>query len=89
MSLDQYLGLGRKELFMRKIEFLIGVLLKTISHYFINKDLVKKHQAINDQYDLIIVIIVRNKYMAKQPIASVLRFRSIVKKVENIMGGQV
>ena len=82
MPLDRYVGLGKMELLKREVEFSTGVSLKATPCWLISEDRLKEQQATNNQYRSAIVITVSNKHVAKQLIASGLRFGRMVKKVE-------
>ena len=82
MRLDRYIGLGKMELLKREVESSTGISLKATPRWLISEDRLKEQQAINNKRGSAIVITVSNKLVAKQLIASGLRFRGMDKKVE-------
>lgn len=82
MPLDRYVGLGKMELLKREVESSTGVSLKATPRWLISEDRLKEQQATNNKRGSAIVITVSNEHVAKQLIASGLRFGGMVKKVE-------
>ena len=77
-----YLGPGKMELLKRKVESLTGILLKTMPRWLISEDHLKEQQELSNKYGSAIVITVSSEAEAKRLIASRLRFRGAVKKIE-------
>jgi hypothetical protein len=82
MSLDRYLGPGKMGLLKREVESSTGILLKATPRWLINENRLQEQQEINNKRGSAIVITVSNENVAKQLIASGLRFGGAVKKVE-------
>ena len=82
MPLERYLGPGKMELLQREVESSTGILLKAIPHWLINEDRLKEQQDTGNKRGSAIVITVSNENLAKQLMASGLRFGGVVKKVE-------
>lgn len=80
--LERYLGLGKIGLLKREVESSTGILLQTMSCWLLNEDQLKKQQGTNNKRGLAIVITVSNENVAKQLMASGLRFGGAVKKLE-------
>ena len=60
MSLARYFEKKKIELFLYKIEFLIGIILKIISRWLINKTRLKKRLESGDRKRYAIIITVKN-----------------------------
>ena len=82
MSLDRYLRLEKMGLLKREVESSTEILLKATLHWLINENRLQKQQKTSNKRRSAIVITVSNKNVAKQLIASGLRFGGAVKKVE-------
>lgn len=82
MSLERYLGPGKMELLKREVESSTGIPLKATPRWLVNEDRLKEQQETNNKRGSAIVITVSNENVAKQLMASGLRFGGAVKKVE-------
>lgn len=81
MSLKKYLDKKSMELLKYKVEFSIGIKLKSFSRQVINKDQLRKQQKTRKQRSAI-VIIVKGKVEVKKLCALDLQFRGAIKRVE-------
>ena len=82
MLLKRYLEPGKMELLKREVESSTGIPLQATPCWLINEERLKKQQKTNNKRGSAIVITVGNENLAKKLIASGLRFRGAVKKVE-------
>ncbi len=82
MLLERYFGPGKMELLKREVESSTGIPLKATPRWLINEDRLKEQQKTNNKRGSAIVITVGNENVAKQLMASGLRFGGAVKKVE-------
>ncbi len=83
MLLERYLGPGKMELLKREVESSTGISLKATPRWLINEDRLNEQQEASNKRGSAIVITVSNENVAKQLMASGLRFGGAVKKVEN------
>ncbi len=82
MLLERYLEPGKMELLKREVESLTGIPLKATPRWLINEDRLKEQQVTSNKCGSAIVITISNENVAKQLMASGLRFGGAIKKVE-------
>lgn len=82
LSLERYLGDGKMNLLKREVELSIGIQLKTLPRWLINKNRRREKQVTSNKWSSAIVITVKSKSEAKQLCSAGLCFGHVVKKVE-------
>lgn len=80
MALMRYLRPGKIERLKREVESFIGIILKTIPYWWINKDQLEEEQEVNNKQRLAIIIIIRDEMEVKQLCIAGLKFGGVVKK---------